>query len=129
MKHQQVRDFFKEDYPRLSLLVTGCIPSAKALTQSVSIEPNSDSRFIYYQRVFNFTNITINQLENTCQHPYKTIITRYYIDHFSMKDIRQEIGYCKNATNKKHNEALKSFAEIFKQEQIKNKVYPLLEFE
>lgn len=129
MKHQQVRDFFKEDYPRLSLLVTGCIPSAKALTQSVSIEPNSDSRFIYYQRVFNFTNITINQLENTCQHPYKTIITRYYIDHFSMKDIRQEIGYGENATNKKHNEALKSFAEIFKQEQIKNKVYPLLEFE
>ena len=27
------------------------------------------------------------------------------------------------------NEALKKFAEIFKQEQIKNKVYPLLEFE
>ena len=46
-----------------------------------------------------------------------------------MKDIIREIGYGENATNKKHNEALKSFAEIFKQEQIKNKIYPLLEFE
>lgn len=129
MKHQQVRDFFKEDYPKLSLLVTACIPSTKALTQSVSIESNSDSRFIYYQRIFNFTNITINKLENTHQHPYKTIITEHYINHVSIKDIMQEIGYSKDATNKKHNGALSSFAKIFRQEQIKNKVYLLLEFE
>lgn len=121
MKHQQVRDFFKEDYPRLYLL-----SGSKVTTQ---IDLNDKSQTGYYKNVLAITWLTINELENTRQKPYKTIITGYYIDHIAMKDIRQKIGYCKNATNKKHNEALKSFAETFKQEQIKNKVYPLLEFE
>lgn len=121
MKHQQVRDFFKEDYPKLYLL-----SGSKVTTQ---IDLNDKSKIGYYKNVLAITWLTINELENTRHKPYKTIITGYYIDHIAMKDIRQKIGYCENATNKKHNEALKSFAETFKQEQIKNKVYPLLEFE
>lgn len=122
MKHQQVRNFFKEDYPRLDLITGG-----GRVDQLTNLSKND--RLVFYQSIFKLTWLTINELENTRQKPYKTIITGYYIDHIEMKDIRQKIGYCKNATNKKHNEALKSFAETFKQEQIKNKVYPLLEFE
>ncbi|MEN2347670.1 hypothetical protein ABC626_02825 [Lactobacillus helveticus] len=122
MKHQQVRNFFKEDYPRLELITGG-----GRVDQLTNLSKND--RLVFYQSIFKLTWLTINELENTRQKPYKTIITGYYIDHIAMKDIRQKIGYCKNATNKKHNEALKSFTKIFKQEQIKNKVYPLLEFE
>lgn len=122
MKHQQVRNFFKEDYPRL-VLITGS-GKVDQLTKSYK-----DNRLVFYQSIFKLTWSTIHKLENTPRHPYQTIIIERYINHVLMKDIIQEVGYCKNATNKKHNEALKSFAETFKQEQIKNKVYPLLEFE
>lgn len=122
MKHQQVRDFFKNDYPRLGL-ITG-----DGRVDQLTNLPKND-RLVFYQSIFKLTWSTIHKLENTPRHPYQTIIIEYYINHVPMKDIMQEIGYGKNATNKKHNEALKSFAEIFKQEQIKNKIYPLLEFE
>lgn len=129
MKHQQVRNFFKEDYPKLSLIVTGCMPNTKALTQRAFIDCSSDSRFIYYQNIFNFANTAINQLENTPRHPYKTIIIERFIKHSRMIDVRELIGYSQGKSNDLANQALKNFAEIFKQEQIKNKVYPLLEFE
>ncbi|RVU71253.1 hypothetical protein EJK17_03420 [Lactobacillus xujianguonis] len=121
MKYQQIRDFFKEDYPRLYLL-----SGSEVATR---IDLNDKSRIGYYKNVLAITWLTIHKLENTPRHPYQTIIIEHHINHITMKDIIREIGYCKNATNKKHNEALSSFAEIFKQEQIKNKVYPLLEFE
>lgn len=127
--NNEVRNFFKEDYPKLSLIVTGCMPNTKALTQRVFIDCSSDSRFIYYQNIFNFANTAINQLENTPRHPYKTIIIERFIKHSRMIDVRELIGYGNVQSNKLTNQALKSFAEIFKQEQIKNKVYPLLEFE
>lgn len=127
--NNEVRNFFKEDYPKLSLIVTGCMPNTKALTQRVFIDCSSDSRFIYYQNIFNFANTAINQLENTPRHPYKTIIIERFIKHSRMIDVRELIGYSQGKSNDLANQALKKFAEIFKQEQIKNKVYPLLEFE
>ena len=122
MKHQQVRNFFKKDYPRLELITGG-----GRVDQLTNLSKND--RLVFYQSIFKLTWSTIHKLENTPRHPYQTIIIEYYINHVPMKDIIRKIGYGENAANKKHNEALKSFAEIFKQEQIKNKVYPLLEFE
>ena len=42
--------------------------------------------------------------------------------------VRELISYSQGKSNDLANQALKKFTEIFKQEQIKNKVYPLLEF-
>ena len=117
-----VRDFFKNDYPRLELITGG-----GRVDQLTNLSKND--RLVFYQSIFKLTWSTIHKLENTPRHPYQTIIIEYYINHVPMKDIIRKIGYGENAANKKHNEALKSFAEIFKQEQIKNKIYPLLEFE
>ena len=101
IKHNKgVRDFFKNDYPKLYLLSGSQIPT--------DINLKDKSRMVYYWNVLAVTWLTINKLENTPQHTYK---------HSGSW-----------GTNRK-NEALKKFAEIFKQEQIKNKVYPLLEFE
>lgn len=116
-----VRDFFKNDYPKLYLL------SGSQITTDINL--NDKSRIGYYCNVLAITWLTINQLEDTPQHPYRTIIVEYFIKHTRMIDVREMIGYCKCASNQKANQALKKFAETFRQEQIKNKVFPLVEFD
>ena len=121
MKHQQVRDFFKNDYPKLYLLSGSQIPT--------DINLKDKSRMVYYWNVLAITWLTINRLEDTPQHPYKTIIVEHFINHVTIKDIVNTYKHSDFWGTNRENEALKSFAEIFKQEQIENKVYPLLEFE
>ena len=122
IKHNKgVRDFFKNDYPKLYLL------SGSQIT--TKINSKDKSRMGYYWNVFAITWLTINRLEDTPQHPYKTIIVEHCINHVTIKDIANKYKRCAAWGTNRKNEALKSFAEIFKQEQIKNKVYPLLEFE
>lgn len=122
MKHQQVRNFFKKDYPRLELITGG-----GRVDQLTNLSKND--RLVFYQNIFKLTWLTINRLEDTPQHPYKTIIVERFIKHSRMIDVRELIGYSQGKSNDLANQALKSFAEIFKEEQIKNKIYPLLEFE
>ena len=86
-------------------------------------------RIGYYCNVLAITWLTINRLEDTPQHPYRTIIVEHCINHVTIKDIVNTYKYSGSWGRNMKNEALKKFAEIFKQEQIKNKVYPLLEFE
>lgn len=122
MKHQQVRNFFKKDYPRLELITGG-----GRVDQLTNLSKND--RLFFYQNIFKLTWLTINRLEDTPQQPYKTIIVERFIKHSRMIDVRELIGYSQGKSNDLANQALKSFAEIFKEEQIKNKIYPLLEFE
>ena len=116
-----VRDFFKNDYPKLYLL------SGSQIT--TKINSKDKSRMGYYWNVFAITWLTINRLEDTPQHPYRTIIVEHCINHVTIKDIVNTYKYSGSWGRNRKNEALKKFAEIFKQEQVKNKVYPLLEFE
>lgn len=121
IKHNKgVRDFFKNDYPKLYLLSGSQIPT--------DINLKDKSRIGYYCNVLAITWLAINQLEDTPQHPYKTIIIERFVKHRRMIDVMKIINYSYLPT-KRANEALKKFAETFRQEQIKNKVYPLLEFE
>ena len=121
IKHNKgVRDFFKNDYPKLYLLSGSQIPT--------DINLKDKSRIGYYCNVLVITWLTINRLEDTPQHPYKTIIIERFVKHRRMIDVMKIINYSYLPT-KRANEALKKFAETFRQEQIKNKVYPLLEFE
>lgn len=122
IKHNKgVRDFFKNDYPKLYLLSGSQIPT--------DINLKDKSRIGYYCNVLAITWLTINRLEDTPQHPYRTIIVKHCINHVTIKDIVNTYKYSGSWGRNMKNEALKKFAEIFKQEQIKNKVYPLLEFE
>ena len=122
IKHNKgVRDFFKNDYPKLYLL------SGSQIT--TKINSKEKSRIGYYWNVFAVTWLTINRLEDTPQHPYRTIIVEHCINHVTIKDIVNTYKYSGSWGRNMKNEALKKFAEIFKQEQIKNKIYPLLEFE
>lgn len=122
IKHNKgVRDFFKNDYPKLYLLSGSQIPT--------DINLKDKSRIGYYCNVLAITWLTINQLEDTPQRPYRTIIVEHCINHVTIKDIVNTYKYSGSWGRNRKNEALKKFAEIFKQEQIKNKVYPLLEFE
>ena len=116
-----VRDFFKNDYPKLYLL------SGSQIT--TKINSKDKSRVGYYWNIFAVTWLTINRLEDTPQHPYRTIIVEHCINHVTIKDIANKYKRCAAWGTNRKNEALKKFAEIFKQEQIKNKIYPLLEFE
>lgn len=116
-----VREFFKNDYPKLYLL------SGSQITTEINL--NDESRMGYYWNIFAVTWLAINQLEDTPQHPYRTIIVEHCINHVTIKDIANKYKRCAAWGGHRKNEALKKFAEIFKQEQIKNKVYPLLEFE
>ena len=116
-----VRDFFKNDYPKLYLL------SGSQITTDINLKDKS--RIGYYCNVLAITWLTINRLEDTPQHPYRTIIVEHCINHVTIKDIVNTYKYSGSWGRNMKNEALKKFAEIFKQEQIKNKVYPLLEFE
>ena len=61
-----VRDFFKNDYPKLYLLSGSQIPT--------DINLKDKSRMVYYWNVLAVTWFAINQLEDTPQHPYRTII-------------------------------------------------------
>lgn len=115
-----VRDFFKNDYPKLYLLSGSQVPT--------EINLDNTSRMGYYWNVLAVTWLAINQLEDTPQHPYKTIIIERFVKRTRMIDVMKIINYSYPPT-KRANEALKIFAEIFRQEQIKNKVYPLVEFE
>ncbi|MBN3488435.1 hypothetical protein HAV33_01640 [Lactobacillus acidophilus] len=112
--------FFKEDYPRLYLL------SGSQITTKINLKDKS--RVGYYWNIFAVTWLTINRLEDTPQHPYKTIIVERFVKRTSMIKVRELISYSQGKSNDLANQALKKFTEIFKQEQIKNKVYPLLEF-
>ena len=122
IKHNKgVRDFFKNDYPKLYLLSGSQIPT--------DINLDDKSRIGYYCNVLAITWLAINQLEDTPQRPYRTIIVEHCINHVTIKNIVNTYKYSGSWGRNMKNEALKKFAEIFKQEQIKNKVYPLLEFE
>ena len=120
-QNKGVRDFFKNDYPKLYLLSGSQIPT--------DINLDDKSRMGYYCNVLAITWLAINQLEDTPQQPYRTIIVEHCINHVTIKDI---VNMYKHSgfwgTNRK-NEALKKFAETFRQEQIKNKVFPLVEFD
>ncbi|NHL82671.1 hypothetical protein ERJ64_01610 [Lactobacillus helveticus] len=116
-----VRDFFKNDYPKLYLL------SGSQIT--TKINSKDKSRVGYYWNIFAVTWLTINRLEDTPQRPYRTIIVEHCINHVNIKNIVNTYKHSGDWGRNRKNEALKKFAEIFKQEQIKNKVYPLLEFE
>lgn len=122
IKHNKgVRDFFKNDYPKLYLL------SGSQITTKINLKDKS--RIGYYCNVLAITWLTINRLEDTPQHPYRTIIVEHCINHVTIKNIVNTYKYSGSWGRNMKNEALKKFAEIFKQEQIKNKIYPLLEFE
>lgn len=116
-----VRDFFKNDYPKLYLLSGSQIPT--------DINLDDKSRMGYYWNVLAITWLAINKLEDTPQHPYRTIIVERFVKCKRMIDVREMIGYGRCWSNKKANQALKSFAEIFRQEQIKNRFFPLVEFD
>lgn len=121
IKHNKgVRDFFKNDYPKLYLLSGSQIPT--------DINLKDKSRIGYYCNVLVITWLAINQLEDTPQHPYKTIIIERFVKHRRMIDVMKIINYSYLPT-KRANEALKKFAETFRQEQIKHKVFPLVEFD
>lgn len=108
MNTQQIKYFFKCDYPRLSLLTTGrCL--SESSVKPVNIITAKKGSYGYYQNVFNLTNITIAKLENTAVHPYRTIIIERYVKHTRLKDVALLIGYSSNTTRIKTNEALLCF--------------------
>lgn len=108
MNTQQIKYFFKIDYPRLSLLTTGrCL--SESSVKPVNIITAKKGSYGYYQNVFNLTNITIAKLENTAVHPYRTIIIERYVKHTRLKDVALLIGYSSNTTRIKTNEALLCF--------------------
>lgn len=108
MNTQQIKYFFKCDYPRLSLLTTGrCL--SESSVKPVNIITTKKGGYGYYQNVFNLTNITIAKLENTAVHPYRTIIIERYVKHTRLKDVALLIGYSSNTTRIKTNEALLCF--------------------
>lgn len=118
MKHQQVRNFFKEDYPRLALLATGrCL--SESSVKPVNIITAKKGSYGYYQNVFNLTNITIAQLENTAVHPYRTLIIERYVKHTRLKDVELLIGYSEGTTCIKMNEALVCFANEYNKQADK----------
>lgn len=109
MNTQQIKYFFKIDYPRLSLLTTGrCL--SESSVKPVNIITAKKGSYGYYQNVFNLTNITIAKLENTAVHPYRTLIIERYVKHTRLKDVELLIGYSKGTTCIKMNEALVCFA-------------------
>lgn len=108
MNTQQIKYFFKSDYPKLSLLATGrCL--SESSVKPVNIITAKKGSYGYYQKVFNLTNITIAKLENTAVHPYRTIIIERYVKHTRLKDVALLIGYSSNTTRIKTNEALLCF--------------------
>lgn len=120
MNTELVKDFLKNDYPRLELM-TG--------KETTKINVNDNSRLSYYQNVFNLVCMTLDKMENTAKHPYKKLIIERYIRHNRpLKEISLLVGYKRSTTFKKMNEALICFAEEFSQLQREYKVYPLIDF-
>ena len=86
IKHNKgVRDLFKNDYPKLYLLSGSQIPT--------DINLDDKSRIGYYCNVLAITWLTINRLEDTPQHPYRTIIVEHCINHVTIKDIVNTYKY------------------------------------
>lgn len=109
MNTKQVRNFFKEDYPKLSLIVTGrCL--SESSVKPIKVNISEKGGFAYYQNVFALVSTTIAKLENTAVHPYRTLIIEHYVKHTRLKDIELIIGYRHSATCKRINEALLCFA-------------------
>lgn len=109
MKHQQVRNFFKEDYPRLALIVTGrCL--SESSVKPIKVNTSEKGGFAYYQSVYALVSTTIAKLENTAVRPYRTIIIEHYIKHTRLNDLEPLIGFKHTATCKRINEALVCFA-------------------
>lgn len=109
MNTKQVRNFFKEDYPRLALIATGrCL--SESSVKPIKVNISEKGGFAYYQNVFALVSTTIAKLENTAVHPYRTLIIEHYVKHTRLKDIELIIGYKHTATCKRINEALVCFA-------------------
>lgn len=109
MNTQQIKYFFKIDYPRLSLLTTGRCLSESSI-KPIKVNISERGGFAYYQNVYALVSTTIAELENTAVHPYRTLIIEHYVKHTRLKDIELIIGYRHSATCKRINEALLCFA-------------------
>ncbi|ALJ23527.1 hypothetical protein AO203_06560 [Lactobacillus gallinarum] len=118
MKHQQIRNFLKHDYPKLSLLVTGRYLSA-ATIKTIDIDTTEKGGYGYYKNVYALVSTTIAELENTAVHPYRTLIIEHYVKHTRLKDIELIIGYRHSATCKRINEALLCFANEYNKQADK----------
>lgn len=118
-KRNNVRNFFKNDYPRLVLLTAG---------QTTAIKSSNNDRFTYYQNIFNLISMTIAKMENTEAHPYKRLIIEHCINQRTIKDIEPSMGYKYHMLVRKMNKALDSFVNEFRKQQIKYSVYPLVTF-
>ena len=109
MNTKQVRNFFKEDYPRLALIVTGrCL--SESSVKPIKVNTSEKGGFAYYQSVYTLVSTTIAQLENTAVRPYRTLIIEHYIKHTRLNDLEPLIGFKHTATCKRINEALVCFA-------------------
>ena len=109
MNTKQVRNFFKEDYPRLALIVTGrCL--SESSVKPIKVNTSEKGGFAYYQNVYALVSTTIAKLENTAVHPYRTLIIEHYVKHTRLKDVELLIGFKHTATCKRINEALVCFA-------------------
>lgn len=109
MNTKQVRNFFKEDYPKLALIVTGhCL--SESSVKSIKVNISERGSFAYYQSVYALVSTTIAKLENTAVHPYRTVIIEHYIKHTRLNDLEPLIGFKHTATCKRINEALLCFA-------------------
>ena len=105
IKHNKgVRDFFKNDYPKLYLL------SGSQIT--TKINSKDKSRVGYYWNIFAVTWLAINQLEDTPQHPYRTIIVEHCINHVTIKDIANKYKRCAAWGGHRKNEALKKLRKL-----------------
>lgn len=109
MNTKQVRNFFKEDYPKLALIVTGhCL--SESSVKPIKVNTSEKDDFAYYQNVYALVSTTIAKLENTAVHPYRTLIIEHYVKHTRLNDLEPLIGFKHTATCKRINEALVCFA-------------------
>jgi hypothetical protein len=112
MNTKQVRNFFTEDYPKLSLIVTGrCL--SESSVKPIKANISEKGSFAYYQNVYALASTTIAKLENTAVHPYRTVIIEHYIKHTRLNDLEPLIGFKHTATCKRINEALVCFAKEY----------------
>lgn len=109
MNTKQVRNFFKEDYPRLALIATGRCLSESSI-KPIKVNTSEKGDFAYYQNVYALASTTIAKLENTAVHPYRTLIIEHYVKHTRLNDLEPLIGFKHTATCKRINEALVCFA-------------------
>lgn len=110
MNTKQIEYFFKQDFPRLSLMATGRCLSV-ATIKTTKINTKEKEIYDYYQNVFSIVNRAIAKLENTPVHPYKTLIIERYIKQTITKDLPFTVGYkSESYTLKRVKEALICFA-------------------